>query len=212
MKICSTQQEYINAIAPAVQRACKALGYLPSVLIGQSCLENGYGIPSYWDNPQIALLLESNNMVGIKSELLNSSWSKYSVWQGKSLTKQTPEVYNGRNYIITDKFRVYDTIERSFCDFLLFIKYASNYGKGGTPKYGDSVLSIKDPQTLITEVGHRGYATGPSYPTSVMKIINKHNLTKYDNLSGVTPSSYIKGGNRMGNIRLVDRPIHNIIA
>jgi len=192
--IGTTEEEYIRKIAEAAQKACKRYGYLPSVLIGQSCLENGYGIRSYWDNPQIEALLNANNMVGIKSELLNSSWNEYTVWQGKSLKKDTPEEYNGKMVTIKDNFRVYDTIERSFCDFLLFLKYASNYGKGGTPKYGDEVLSIKDPSTLIATVAGRGYATGSTYPTSVMRIVNKHGLTKYDDLSKVTASNYVPGG------------------
>ena len=193
MKICTTEQEYINEIASSVQRVCKRYGYLPSVLIGQSCLENGYGIRSYWDNPQIEALLTYNNMVGIKSELLNKSWDEYTVWTGESLTKQTPEVYNGKQVTITDNFRKYDTIERSFADFLLFITYASNYGKGGVPKYGTAVTSIKDPETLIKKVNALGYATGTTYATNVMKIVNKHNLTKYDDLSNVTATIYTPG-------------------
>lgn len=193
MKICTTEQEYINEIASSVQRVCKRYGYLPSVLIGQSCLENGYGIRSYWDNPQIEALLKYNNMVGIKSELLSESWEEYTVWTGESLTKKTPEVYNGKQVTIDDDFRKYDTIERSFADFLLFITYASNYGKGGTPKYGNAVTSIKDPETLIKKVKALGYATGTTYATNVMKIVNKHNLTKYDDLSNVTPTIYTPG-------------------
>ena len=225
MEICTSEQQYLNAIIEPVQRCCKRYGYLPSVLIAQSCLENGYGIPSYWDNPQIELLMKYNNMVGIKSELLNSSWMEYTVWEGESLNKDTPEQYNRGMVTINDNFRKYDTIERSFADFLLFITYASNYGKGGTPKYGSSVLSIKDPATLITTVGTRGYATGKTYPTSVMKIVNKHNLTKYDDLTGVQPTIYCPGGKIEGEpaqstpapysdniIKLVDRQIHNIIS
>lgn len=191
MKICKTENEYIEATALAVQKACKRYGYLPSVLIAQSCLENGYGIRSYWDNPQIEALLSANNMVGIKSFLLNDSWIEYTVWQGESITKKTPEEYNGKMVTITDNFRKYDSIERSFCDFLLFLKYASNYGKGGVPKYGDAVLAIKDPEQLIRTVAGKGYATGSTYPTSVMRILNKHNLTKYDDLSQVEPSMIV---------------------
>ena len=192
MKICTSEQEYINAVAIPAQRACKRYGYLPSVLIAQSCLENGYGIESYWDNPQIALLLKANNMVGIKSNLLNDSWDEYTVWQGESITKDTPEEYDGKMVTIEDDFRVYDSIERSFCDFLLFLTYASNYGKGGKPKYGKKVLSMRDPSALIKKVASLGYATGSTYPSSVMRIINKHDLTKYDNLSDVKPSDIIK--------------------
>lgn len=192
MNVCSSEQEYINAIAPAAQRACKRYGYLASILIGQACLENGFGIRDFWDNPQIELLLKANNMVGIKSSLLNSSWDEYTVWEGQSITKKTPEEYNGKMVTISDQFRVYDTVERSFCDFLLFLKYASNYGKGGTPKYGDKVLSIKDPETLIKKVASLGYATGSSYPSSVMRIVNRYNLTKYDDLTNVEPSNYVR--------------------
>ena len=193
MKICKTEKEYVDAIALAVQKCCKRYGYLPSVLIAQSCLENGYGIPDYWDNAQIEALLKYNNMVGMKSELLNSSWSQYTVWTGESLTKNTPEEYDGKKVIIKDNFRKYDNIEQSFADFLLFMTYASNYGEGGAPKYGQPVLSIKSPQELIQSVKDRGYATDSAYPKSVMKIINKHDLTKYDDLSKVDATVYTPG-------------------
>jgi len=34
----SSKQEWIDAVAGAAQKACKRYGYLPSVLIAQSCL------------------------------------------------------------------------------------------------------------------------------------------------------------------------------
>jgi hypothetical protein len=154
-------------------------------------------------------------MVGIKSELLNKSWNKYTVWSGESLTKNTPEQYGNKMVTIKDNFRKYESIEQSFADFLLFLTYASNYGEGGTPKYGKEVLSIKDPKTLITEVGRRGYATGQTYPTSVMRIVNKHNLTQYDNLTNVEPTKYVPKGTKKKNksiINLAARPINDITA
>ena len=214
MKICKTEQEYIDAIIEAVQKACKRYGYLPSVLIAQSCLENGYGIPDYWDNPQIASLLSYNNMVGIKSDLLSASWADKTVWPGQSLTKKTPEVYNGKPVIITDDFRIYDDIEQSFADFLLFMKYGA-YSKGSAPKYGEAVLSIKDPSTLIKKVNALGYATSNTYADHVMKIVNKHNLTKYDDLSAVEPTIYTPGyraPKKMNVIKLADRSIIDITA
>lgn len=54
------------------------------------------------------------------------------------------------------------------------------YSKGGKPKYRDSVIGVDDPETVITNVSKLGYATDPNYPKSVMKIINKWNLTQYD--------------------------------
>lgn len=194
MKVCTTEQEYLDQIIEPVRRCCKRYGYLPSVLIAQSCLENGYGIRSYWDNPQIEALMTYNNMVGIKVELLNKSWTDcgLSVWPGKALEKKTPEVYNGIKVTIDDSFRKYDSVEQSFADFLCFMTWGSNYGPGGTPKYGPAVLhEISNAQKLIETVAGLGYATDPNYPKSVMNIIRKHNLTKYDDLQNAKPTDYI---------------------
>ena len=185
------ETDFIKDIAPAAQRVCKRYGYLPSVLIAQACHENGFGIPAYWDNTGIFDLLKNNNLIGQKADLLSSSWSSYSVWPGKSFSKKTPEEYNGKHVIITDSFRIFDSPEQSLADFVLFLLYASNDGPGGKPKYGPEVVNIKDPAKLIQEVKNRGYATGSTYPTAVMKIVNKHNLTKYDNLEGVEPTDQI---------------------
>lgn len=210
----TSEKSFIKTIAPSAQKACKRYGYLPSVLIAQACLENGYGISSYWDNQEIKSLLQYNNMIGQKAQLLNSSWYDKSVWPGKSFNKKTPEVYSNQKTTKKDNFRIFDDIEQSFCDFILFLLYASNYGYNGKPKYGQQVVNIKDPNTLISEVRKRGYATDPNYPTSVMKIVNKHNLTQYDDLSKVEASKYIpdalketKGDNEMN---IPDKVIHDI--
>lgn len=210
MKICKTEEEYIEAIASSVQKVCKRYGYLPSVLIAQSCLENGYGIRSYWDNPQIEALMTYNNMVGIKTNLLSKTWADKTVWPGESLRKKTPETYNGESVIIDDDFRKYENIEQSFADFLLFIKYAST-SVGGKPKYGDAVLSIKDPKQLIEAVHSRGYATGPTYASNVMKIVDKHKLWKYDDLSNVEPTKYTPGYREKKEPKIIKLPALKII-
>ena len=192
MEPCRSEKEYLDQIIEPARKACRRYGYLPSVLIAQACLENGYGIPSYWDNPEIVCLMKYNNMVGIKTELLNKSWVDIglSVWPGSSIIKNTPEQYGNRIVTIKDSFRIYDNPEQSFADFLCFLTWASNYGPGGTPKYGQEILSMKDPVALIWGVSARGYATGQTYAPNVLRIINKHNLRKYDDLTGVEPTKY----------------------
>lgn len=188
MNPCKSKQEYLDQVIEPARRVCKRYGYLPSVLIAQACLENGYGMDSAC-NP----LIQVNNMVGQKSELLNKSWTSIglSVWPGKSITKRTPEQYGNQIVYIYDNFRAFDSIEQSLADFLLFLTYASNSGAGGAPKYGGEVLVIKDPETLIRAVGGRGYATGQTYPTSVMRIVREHNLTQYDDLTNVPMTDQI---------------------
>ena len=87
MKVCTSELEFIAAVYPAAQKACKRfekeLGqafYLPSVLIAQAAKENGYGIRSYWDNPGVEALVTYNNMVGIKRDLLNKSWTDIGLY------------------------------------------------------------------------------------------------------------------------------------
>lgn len=191
MKICTSEQEFIAAVYPAAQRVCKRFGfYLPSVLIAQACKEDGYGIPSYWDNPGVRALVEENNMCGIKKNLLNPSWTDIGLgcWNGKYLSKKTPEVYGGVPVTITDDFRIYDNPEQSFADYLCFMRWGGY--SVGNPKYYNDIKDVKDYRTLIGIVHKKGYATGPTYADGVCRIIEKHGLTRYDDLSKVTPSDY----------------------
>lgn len=42
-------------------------------------------------------------------------------------------------------------------------------------------LVTESPRACITAIKNGGYATSPSYVTTIMSIINSNNLTKYDN-------------------------------
>ena len=166
-----TQKEWIEKMAPCAVKAQQRFGYIASVLIAQACLENGYGM-----DPDCTVLTEANNVLGMKRELLNSTWES-SYWHGEFITKRTPEWDGGMHYI-TDDFRKYDSLQDCFYDYCQFMRDA-RYSRGGSYKYRD-VLSIIDPETLIRTVAGRGYCTDPEYPESVMRIIREHNLTQYD--------------------------------
>ena len=113
MNPCKSKQEYLDQVIEPARRVCKRYGYLPSVLIAQTCLENGYGMAA-----DCYPLISVNNMVGQKSELLNKSWVSLglSVWNGKSIMKNTPEQYGNQIVRINDNFRVFDSIEQSLAD------------------------------------------------------------------------------------------------
>jgi len=166
-----TRDGYVQLVAPLAVAAClRFSGYLPSVLIAQACLEPGFGTGSGSE-----LYSQANNCLGMKTELLNSTW-KSEFWHGDTVEKYTPEVYNGVPTTIWDSFRKYRTLDDCFYDYLQFMRDAKT---GGHYKYRD-VLKITDPRALITQVSQRGYATGPTYVSSVMRIINEFNLTQYD--------------------------------
>jgi len=172
-----TEKQWIDTMAPLAQNAQKKFGYLASVLIAQTCLENGYGMDKSCD-----VLTQAHNVLGMKKELLNKTW-KSEYWKGDTIKKVTPEWVNGKIVHKPDVFRSYDSFQACLFDYCQFMRDA-RYSVGGSYKYRD-VLSIQDPETLIKTVSGRGYCTDPSYAVSIMKIIRKHNLTQYDDKSPV---------------------------
>ena len=166
-----SEKDYIEQIIPYAQEAQKTFGYLASVLIAQACQENGYGL----DNDCL-VLMEANNILGMKRELLNDTWSS-DYWDGSYIVKPTPEWYNGKLTYINDAFRKYQSIRDCIMDYCQFMRDAKR--DNGSYKYRD-VLGITDPAELIKQIRTRGYCTDPTYDYSIMKIIRKHNLTQYD--------------------------------
>ena len=169
--IPASKEDYIAKVSKIAVELYKETKILPSVVIGQTCLENGYGLAS-----DAIELTKRNNLLGMKAELLNSTWKEYSVWDGTSFTKRTPEVYNGKLTYINDAFRVYRDYENCIRDYEMFLLHVKS---GGKLKYAD-VAGMTDPKSVITIISQRGYATDPAYITKVMKIINENNLTRYD--------------------------------
>ena len=165
-----TEKEWINLIAGDAQRAANEYGYLPSVLIAQTCQETGYGETDLSQPGRY-------NVVGMKKELLNSTW-RSNHWHGKTYSKRTPEWYGDQKVYITAVFRVYDSYYDGLADYCQFM-HDARYDVGGSYKYRD-LLGTSDPYTLIEGVRSRGYCTDPEYSRAVMRIIEKHNLTQYD--------------------------------
>ena len=166
-----SEKDYIEQIVPFAQEAQRKFKYLASVLIAQACQENGYGL----DNDCL-VLMDANNILGMKRELLNDTWHS-DYWDGSYIVKPTPEWYNGKLTYINDAFRKYPDIRSCIMDYCQFMRDAKR--DDGSYKYRD-VLGIKDPGELIKQVRERGYCTDPTYDYSIVKIIAKHNLTKYD--------------------------------
>lgn len=167
----SSREDYIAKVAEIAVKLYPYTRILPSVAIGQSFIENGGGVA------QDAIeLTKRNNLVGQKADLINNTWKDYMVWDGTSFSKRTPEVYNGVPTTIVAAFRVFPNYAASILDYEMFLTHVkNNYGY----KYR-SIVGKTDPDEVITTIQKNGYATSPVYASSVMRVINQYDLTKYD--------------------------------
>lgn len=167
-----TKQEFVNKIATIVVNENNKRGrpLFPSVVIAQAICESNWGLSK--------LMMKANAVFGIKCG---------SNWKGKYYNAKTQECYDGHNYVtIRDNFRAYDTLEESVKDYFDLICKNSRYR---------NALVAETPLGCITAIKNGGYATSPSYVTTIMSIINSNNLTKYDNMKvdNKPKSKYIIG-------------------
>lgn len=167
--------EWFGEVAPIAMKLAKTNQILPSVVTAQTYLETGCGSTD---------LTAKNNIIGMKADLINSSWSKYSVWDGKTYTKQTTEYVNGKKIYKDDVFRVYKSFEQCLTDYEAFLLHVQN-SKGY--KYR-RVKGVTDPAKAIniicvgtgTNEHREGYMTDPNYEKKILNIISQFNLTRFD--------------------------------
>jgi len=100
--IPASKQDFISKVAKIAVALYPETKILPSIAIGQCCLETGFGL-----GKDSTILVKNNNLLGMKAALINNTWKEHSVWNGETVTKRTPEVYNGKLTYINDTFRVY---------------------------------------------------------------------------------------------------------
>lgn len=176
----SSKEDFINKVSEIAVRLYKETKILPSVVISQCCLETGYGLAS-----DCKSLVEKNNLLGMKSELINSTWKDYTVWDGTSFWKKTPEVYNGVHVTITDAFRVYKNYEQCIRDYEMFLLNVQN---NNGYKYR-KVAGMTKPEDMLTVLLQGSYALDPQYKTSNLRVIKENNLTRFDEEAGVGKQS-----------------------
>ena len=155
---------FIQRIAPIAQAKSKGR-VLPSVCIAQACCESAYGT-----SPK---MVKANALFGIK--VGKSKWHFGKAWKDQAYSTKTKECYDGKTYVnITDMFRAYDSVEDAVEDYYDMLSYCKRY---------KACVGEKDPRKCITAIKNGGYATSPTYINTIMGIIDRYNLTQYDNAS-----------------------------
>lgn len=153
--------EFIETISPIMQKLCRTRPkwILPSVTIAQAACESNWGTSK--------AMAAANGLFGFK---VGSGVRYGKAWKGASYNTKTKEFY-GTYVTIRDNFRSYETVEDAVTDYMDLLTSLSRY-KGA--------VNNSDALATITAIKNGGYATSPTYINTIMSIINKYDLTRYD--------------------------------
>ena len=170
----SSQQQFINQIAPHAQSVANANDLYASVMMAQAILESAWGQSTLAQAPNY-------NLFGIKGS-----------YNGQTVYMNTLEFLNGQWVTKNEPFRRYPSFAESFMDnartlrnvsFQSGVYYYAGAWKSNTTSYRDATAWLTG-----------RYATDPNYATSLNRIIETYGLTQYDTPSNGTPSTVIGGG------------------
>lgn len=152
-----TNKEFIEAIAPLIQKHAKNYGYgVPSAIIAQACLESAYGTSNK---------AKYHNYFGLKyrSGRINCNSGTFS-------DDSKEQNADGTYKPITTQWYSFATMDKGVEGYFQFINI-SNYAEA---------RKQTDPESYLTSLKSGGYATSINYVKNLMAVIDKWNLTQYD--------------------------------
>lgn len=172
---------FIEQIAPYAQKAYKELGKVkPSVCIGMACVESLYGT---------AGSCKHHSYLGHK---VGTGKTATKYWDGKFFTSKTKEEYTvGKHTVIKAAFRAYSSMEQ--CVF--------NYYELMNTKLYDKVKAGANYKTQMQQIKATRYMTSSTEVSSVIWIIERYHLTKYDNIIAAQVSRILKKGCRGEDVK-----------
>lgn len=162
-----SQEKVIEKVGPLFTKDQEKTGVLACVSFAQFLLESAYG--------QSELAQKANNCFGMKKMLSGNTWEN-STWNGKVYSKQTQEFENGAYKTITAEFREYENIEDSIADHSAYLLGAK---KGANLRY-QNLKNEQDYKIAAQIIKDGGYATSPTYVSSLCNLIEKWDLDKYN--------------------------------
>lgn len=165
------QQAFIEKIAGYAVEDAKTSKILPSLTIAQAILESNWG--------KSGLTAKANNLFGMKG-----------TYNGECVEMPTKEWKNGAYVTINAKFRKYPSWLESVKDHSGLFNRLDRY---------KNLRGCTDYKLACQYVREDGYATSPTYTSSLIGLIEKYGLQKYDAMMNETPNAGIIGeGSNIG--------------
>ncbi|PCS21971.1 flagellar assembly peptidoglycan hydrolase FlgJ [Candidatus Enterovibrio escicola] len=144
-------EEFVSQLTLYANRAARALGTDPAMLIAQAALETGWGkkiISNVRGN--------SRNLFNIKAD---------PKWTGQKIVTQTLEFDGDIPVQQIASFRAYASYQDSFNDYVYFLK--------ANPRYDTALQQSMEPDQFIRGLHQAGYSTDPHYPDKVISVFSR---------------------------------------
>lgn len=166
-KGCS-EAEFIERVGRIYTEEERDTGILACVELAQAILESGYG--------QTDLAQKANNLHGMKCSLSGNVWAG-TTWNGDRYTKMSPECdAAGNTWLQESDFRCYESIEASIKDHSAYLLGAPD---GNRQRYA-GLAGEKDYRKAAQIIKDGGYATDPKYAKKLVDIIERWDLTRFN--------------------------------
>lgn len=142
--------DFVTKMRPYAEKAARAIGTDPSVLIAQAALETGWGQKVIKNAAG-----SSNNLFNIKAD---------PRWVGNKVATKTLEFHQGIAVQEKAAFRAYDNYQDSFNDYVRFLN--------DNPRYSKALAQPAEPTNFIRNLHQAGYATDPDYSDKVISVMD----------------------------------------
>lgn len=152
-----TREAFVKKFYNTAKQLTAGTGIFPEVMLSQAIIESQGSVNGVMLVGASKLADKYNNYFGIKAS---------KEWKGATVNLKTGEVINNNHVTITDRFRVYPSIEESMRDYVQFLKNNSRYRKAGVFE-ADTITD----QALRLQAA--GYATNPSYAELIIQVSHK---------------------------------------
>lgn len=148
----ASQQAFIQSVAPGAIQGWNEYKVLPSITVAQAIVESGWG--------RSALSTQAHNLFGIKGS-----------YNGNSVVMRTREVYGGRSVYVNANFRAYANNSESVTDHGRFLNVNIRYR---------NLLGDTNYASVANKLRQDGYATDPSYASTLIRFVQTYNLNQLD--------------------------------
>ena len=147
-----TSAEFFNKIKFDVIMDMYESGILASLTASQAYIESGAG--------SSGLTQKANNLFGMKGS-----------YNGQSVTMKTKEYVNGKYITINAQFRKYPSWKASISDHSSLFNRLKRY---------ENLRGETNYKKACEKVQQDGYATSPSYSSTLIKTIEQYKLYEWD--------------------------------